>query len=199
MESGFITGIILAGGKATRMGEPCDKAFLKINGEPIIDIQSRILKKVFGKIMIVTNSFEGYKDLEGVTLVSDTVLGLGPLCGIYSGLIASGSFYNFIVACDMPYINEPLIRYMAQNKDGYDAVVPKTDDKLHPLFGVYSKNCIPVITELIEQGDFHVRSIFPRVKTRFLLKAEMEKFDEGLLSLVNVNSRKDYEACLSGR
>jgi len=194
-----MTGIILAGGKASRMGRPCDKAFLKIGNEAIINIQIRMLKKIFKEIIIVTNSSDRYKDLKGVTLVPDMISGLGPMAGIYSGLLTSSSFYNFVVACDMPFINESVIRYMIKNKDNNDVVVPKIGDKFHPLFGIYSKNCISIIAESIKQNDLSIRNIYSKVKSRFLTEHEMEEFDKGLLSLTNINIREDYEACLSGR
>ncbi|MDO8525689.1 MAG: molybdenum cofactor guanylyltransferase, partial [Candidatus Omnitrophota bacterium] len=107
-----ITGIVLAGGKAARMRGSCDKAFLKVGGKTIIDRQLKALRNIFKEIMIVTNSPDRYKDRKGVKIIPDLVREKGPLGGIYSGLSASGSFYNFVTACDMPFINEGLVKYM---------------------------------------------------------------------------------------
>src|SRR3989338_6690686 len=140
-----MAGIILAGGKATRMGPSCDKAFLKIAGEPIIKRQLKVLKKIFKEVIIVTNSKDRYKGLKGVKMIPDILPERGPLGGIYSGLLASRDRYNFFVSCDMPFINEALIKHMIDTKDNYDIIIVKKDKKFHPLFGIYSKNCIPII------------------------------------------------------
>lgn len=188
------TGIILAGGMARRMGGSCDKAFLKIDNETIVARQLRILGQIFKKIIIVTNSPDNYVDIKEAIVIPDVISHRGPIGGIYSGLLASGSFYNFITACDMPFLNGPVIRYMIENKEGYDAVVPKVDGEYHPLFGVYSRNCVPVIEALIKGEDLRVMNIFAGVRSRFITRSELERFDGSLSTLANINTNADYEA-----
>ena len=185
-----MTAIILAGGKASRMGGR-DKAFLKIGDETLIGIQLRGLKNIFKEIIIVTNSPDRYIGLKGVKVVSDIVPYQGPLGGIFSGLTASNDNHNFIVACDMPFLNGPLIKYMTENRNGFDIIVPKIGKRFHPLFGIYSKDCIPAIEEMLKKNRLKVTNIFPKVRTRFILKDEITKFDGKLLSLVNINTKKD--------
>src|SRR3989338_10174791 len=163
-----MTAIILAGGESSRMGT--DKAFLKIGNQPLIKRQIELLRKIFKKIIIVTNSLPKYRGYKGIKIISDIIPHRGPLGGIYSGLLASSSTYNFVVACDMPFINESLIRYMIKNKDDYDVLIPKIDKKFHPLFGIYSKDCLPIIEKRIKQQRLKVSSIFSKVKTNFISK-----------------------------
>ena len=185
-----INAIILAGGKNIRMqGE--DKAFLKIDGRPIIEILIETLKPLVNKIIVVTNSPEKYNNYK-VTLVADEVLGKGPLMGLYSGLKASSAQYNFVIACDMPFLNEALVNYMIEKRDNYDALIPKIDDELHPLCGLYSKNRIPVIEEMLRKDSRQVRSVFPKINIRYLLKEELEKVDPKLVSLLNINTKDDF-------
>ena len=185
-----INAIILAGGKNIRMqGE--DKAFLKIDGRPIIEILIETLKPLVNKIIVVTNSPEKYNNYK-VTLVADEVLGKGPLMGLYSGLKASSAQYNFVIACDMPFLNEALVNYMIEKRDNYDALIPKIDDELHPLCGLYSKNCIPVIEEMLQQDRRDVRSIFSKLKVYFLERQELERIDKNLFSLANINTPADF-------
>ena len=194
-----VSAVILAGGKNSRMlGE--EKAFLEIEGRPIIARIIEKLKTYAREVILVTNSsFDKYSKFvaaDNVKLVKDKIPNKGPLMGIYSGLKASAFHYSFIVACDMPFINEALIRHMIVSIDNYDVIIPKIDEKFHPLFGIYSKNCIPVIEELLKQDSLRVLNLFPHVKCRFLLRQEIETFDEGLLSLVNINTREDYNKYL---
>lgn len=194
-----MTGIVLAGGNATRMGCKIDKAFLKIEDEPIINRQLSTLKKLFKEIIVVTNSTDNYRDVKGVRVISDVFLGRGPLGGIYSGLLASHSFHNFVIACDMPFINESLIRYMLKNKAGYDIVISRVEDRFHPLFGVYSKNCTRIIEEMLKQNDLKISNLFSKVATHFISRQEMERFDKKLHSLVNINTKDDFDAAKDRR
>lgn len=207
-----VNAIILTGGKNARMqGE--DKAFLEIEGKPIIERLINKLRNLAGNIIVVTNSPEKYAHYP-VTVVMDEKPGLGPLMGIYSGLKVSSARYNFVAACDMPFVNEALVSYMIDNRDNYDALVPKIDDELypalahkrftlfskggvHPLCAMYSKNCISVIEEMLRQDRRDVRSIFPKLNVRFLERAELEKIDKKLLSLVNINTRVDFRKIVS--
>ena len=188
MPSG-INAIILAGGKNSRM-EGRDKAFLEIEGKPIVEHLINKFKTLVDEIIVVTNNPEKYSAYP-VKLASDEKPGLGPLMGIYCGLKASSAGYNFVAACDMPFVNPGLVRYMIEQKDNYDVMVADVEGKLHPLLGIYSKNCIPVIEELLKQNILNVRSLFPKVKSRFIKKEELEKFDPELLSLVNINTREE--------
>ena len=184
-----MTAIILAGGKNTRM-QGQDKAFLEIKGKAITEILIEKFRPLASDIIVVTNSPRKYKNLN-VKLVKDECPDKGPLMGICSGLKASSSGYNFITACDTPFIKESLIRFMMQNADGWDIMIPVAGDKFHPLCGVYSKNCISVMEETLEQGNLRIRDIFPRLKTRFISEKEIADFDKGFLSFMNINTMED--------
>lgn len=189
-----------------------DKAFLDIKGEPLIGRQLDELKNIFKNIIIVTNDPQKYTNFKsvnprtncniaspkntigaGVKIACDVVLGQGPLGGIYSGLLASGSFHNFVVACDMPFINKSLVRYIIENRDDYDVVIPKIGGSLHPLFGLYSKNCVPAIEEMLKHDRLEVRSIFSKVRARFLSRREIKRFDKNMLSLLNINTPDELQ------
>ena len=165
-----------------------DKAFLGIKGESLIGRQLGVLKNLFKNIIIATNDPQKYTNFKSAKIVCDAVPCQGPLGGIYSGLLASDSFYNFVAACDMPFINKSLIKYIIENRDDYDIVIPKIGGRIHPLFGIYSKNCIPAIEEMLKHDRLEVRSIFSNVRTRFLSRREIERFDKNMLSLLNINT-----------
>lgn len=184
-----MNAIILAGGKNTRMHGQ-DKAFLEIKGKTITEILIERFRPLADDVIVVTNSPQKYKNFN-VKLVKDECLDKGPLMGIYSGLRFSSSEYNFIIACDMPFAKAPLIRYLMDSADGYDIVIPEIDGKFHPLFGIYSKECISIIQGMLEQDMLRISDMFPKVKTCFLSRQELEKFDKGLVSLININTAED--------
>ncbi len=181
--------IILAGGKNTRM-RGRDKAFLEIKGKAIVEILIEKFRPLADDVIVVTNSPRKYKNLN-VKLVKDECPDKGPLMGICSGLKASLSGYNFITACDTPFIKISLIRHMIESINNYDVIVPKIDGKFHPLFGIYSKKCIPVIQEMLKQDMLKISDMFPKLKTCFLSRQKLEKFDKNLVSLININTMED--------
>ena len=185
-----MTAIILAGGKASRMkGE--DKAFLKIGNEPLISTQLRLLKKLFKEIIIATNLPEKYGVIKGVKVIPDIIPHQGPLGGIYSGLRASNSFYNFVVACDMPYIDTGLIEYMYKKSSGYDAVVPMINKRHEPLYSFYSKNCLKFIGQLLDKKMFRINELFSVIKVKEITRDEVGQFALGAKIFTNINTRED--------
>jgi len=187
-----MTGIILAGGKSTRFGS--DKSFMEINGQPLLKKQISVLKKKFRKIIIVSdNAGHKYKDTQ---TVKDIVPCCGPLGGIYSGLIMSPSFHNFVVACDMPNINLLLLEYMIKLKNGFDAVVPCLKNGCEPLFAIYSKKCIPVIEKMINDDNLRIKNFFNKIKLKKIKKKEIAKFGNPEVLFFNINTPTDYEKLL---
>ncbi len=184
-----MNAIILAGGKNTRMNSQ-DKAFLEIKGKAIAEILIEKFRSLADDIIVVTNFPKKYANLD-VKLVKDECPDKGPLMGIYSGLKFSSSKYNFIVACDMPFIKIPLIGHMIEGINNYDVIVPEIDGKFHSLFGIYSRECIPVMQEMLKQDVLRISDMFPKLKTCFLSRQELERFDKGLISLVNINTMED--------
>ncbi|MFN7169627.1 MAG: molybdenum cofactor guanylyltransferase [Candidatus Omnitrophota bacterium] len=188
-----MTAIILAGGKAIRMNRQ-DKAFLMMNNEPLIKRQLRLLKKVFKKqIIIVTHSPEKYRNFKGIKVISDVIPHRGPLGGIYSGLLTSKDKYNFVVACDMPFINLELIKYMFKKSAGYDVVIPYVNNRYEPLFCVYSKKCIGFIKQLIDKRIFKISKLFTFVKVKKISKKEVLRFGQAKTIFMNINTLQDLE------
>ena len=97
-----MTGVILSGGKNTRMGE--NKAFLKVGEERLIDRTVRLFRRVFREVIIVTTSPLDYLDQEA-TIVTDILPEKGALGGLYTGLFYATDEYAFLAACDMPFLN----------------------------------------------------------------------------------------------
>ena len=120
----------------------------------------------------------GLADYPGVKIVTDVFLGKGPLVGIHSGLSVSGSFYNLVIACDMPFLNQSLLRFITQLADGFDIVVPRLGDHLASLHAVYGKRCLEAIESMFREGDYQVNHLFQRVKARYLTRVDMARARE---------------------
>ncbi len=185
-----MTGIVLSGGENRRMGT--DKAFLPVAGAPLIEHVLRSLKDVFHDIIVVTNAPERYGAYR-VKVVSDALEIRGPLTGIYSGLLQSSDEYNFVVACDMPFLNSRLISYITGLAAGHDIVVPSIGGLLEPLHAVYRRQLIEVMEEEIRQNRRRIQGIFSRAKVRYVTENEIDRFDPSRKSFKNLNTPEEYE------
>lgn len=185
-----LTGIILSGGKNVRMGK--NKAFIEIDGIPIIQRIYSIFKRIFNEIIIVTNDKELFTQFDAI-IKKDIIPNRGVLGGLYTGLFYSSFKYSFCVACDMPFLNESIILYLINNIKDYDVIVPKTEDGLQPLHAIYSKNCIEIIKKMIDKGEFKLIDFYPKVKTKIIEEIEFIKLDPSRRSFINVNTPEELD------
>ena len=188
-----MTGIILSGGKSLRMGE--NKAFIEIEGVPIIQRIYTLFKELFHEVIIVTNQIELFKKFDS-KIYSDLLPNKGALGGLYTGLFFSNFHYSFCVACDMPFLNKSLVQYLIKRIGDEDVIVPRTKDGLQPLHAIYSKNCLDPIKEIIEQGKFKIIDIYHRVQVNIIEEADFISLDPFRESFINVNTPKELLSIL---
>ncbi|MBP2651848.1 MAG: molybdopterin-guanine dinucleotide biosynthesis protein A-like protein, partial [Firmicutes bacterium] len=174
------TGIVLAGGLSTRMGR--DKASLPWAGTNLLHTVLNALVPVCQQIIVVTNIVRVIS-VPGVIVVSDEYRGCGALGGIHAGLKASANEYNFIVACDMPFVQAPAVEYMMQCAAGYDVVVPYIDKRYHPLHAIYNRRCLPYFQMMLDRGCYRIISLFENLKIRLVEKSELAAFDSSCIML----------------
>ena len=181
-----MTGIILAGGKSKRMGK--EKALLKIGKTYLIELIIEKLKDFFEEIVLITanNSFK-YR-FPGIRTVIDVVPGKGPLGGIYTGLLVSQSKYNFICACDVPFLNLNLLKFIVSQINENNAVIPIIKGFTEPLHSIYSKSCLPAIEYQLQTGDLKIKNFFPKIKCKYIPEDRIKRYDPCLLSFFNLNT-----------
>lgn len=186
-----MTGIILAGGKNTRIGK--SKPLLKIGNETIIENIINKFRVIFDEILVIGNNVLLYNFTR---VVADIISDKGPLGGLYSGLVNSKSEYNFVVACDMPFINVELVKYMKNNCDDFDVVTPKLKYGYEALHTIYSKNCISHIEKQLKQDNLKITDFFYHVRVKEITENIIKQFDPQLLSFFNINNDADYQQAL---
>lgn len=178
------TAVILAGGKSSRMGT--DKSMLSINGKTMLEHICEQLRGTFGQIFISAGDAEKY-GFAGFEVIVDKMPGQGPLMGIASALEASANEINFVVACDIPYIEMGCVRKMLTEAKGADIVVPTTGDKKYePLFAIYRKSALDAIKRTLREGKRKISDCFNKCEVKYidLLKADW---------LININTLAEYE------
>lgn len=183
------TAVVLAGGKSTRMG--VDKAFVKFyKDRMLLENAVNLMKKVFSEVIVSANGTIPGLD---VLAIVDKYPGHGPLGGIHAALSSSAYYYNFVVACDMPFINTKLAAYMYEIAYGYDVVVPKIEEFYQPLFAVYSKNCLDAIEAQLKDMRNKIIDFYDKVSVRYVELAELNKFGDHQSIFFNVNTPHDLE------
>lgn len=192
-----VAAIVLAGGKSRRLGRR--KALETIGGKSLIERVIDRLEPLTNQILIVTSraQFALPFDSRAKKLV-DVYPDKGPLGGIYTGLLASTSFYGVVVACDMPFLNTELLHYLVELSPNYDAVVPRlAEDRVQPLHAVYSKNCLETMKIRLEQNQWGVTSFLNTLKVRYVDQADCQRFDPQLLSFFSVNDQLELDRALT--
>jgi len=183
-------GIILAGGKSSRMKK--NKAFLKVGQLRIIERILIELKEAGLDPLIVTNSPEEYTHL-GVPVIVDLIPRQGPLSGMHAGLVTSKYNYNLVVACDMPFIHRVLAEYLLAKAAGFDAVVPQIDGLAQPLFAVYSKNCIQPIERCLNSNIRKTTAFYPDINILMVNEEIVRSLVDPEKVFYNVNTPEDWQ------
>jgi molybdopterin-guanine dinucleotide biosynthesis protein A len=188
------SGIILAGGRSLRLGH--DKVLEKIDSQSLLERVISRIDPLCREIIIVTAQERALPQLDGhskLKTVSDIYPGKGSLGGIYTGLVTSNSLYNLVIACDMPFLSQPLLSYMIEVSDGFDFVLPRLNNMFEPLHAVYSRKCIAPIETILNQGKRVIIELFKFVRVRYVETEEIDRFDPGHLSFFNINTQEDLE------
>jgi len=187
-----VTGIILSGGKSSRMG--VNKSFLKIDEKTIIERIAELMKSLFNEVDIITNETNEYEFLK-LPLYQDIYKGMGPLGGIHSGLVNSKTEKNFIISCDIPLITKEMIEHIINYKTKKPIVFCEAAGYHQPLAGVYKKDILSKIDEVIG----HTKNVSDNSLHFFLKIIEAEIINPQNLSFYsddlfyNINNPKDYE------
>ena len=188
--------IILAGGDSKRLGQP--KALLEFNGRRLIELVVGILSEYFQEITVVTDRPDLYGYLP-VRLTGDLIKSeqKSPLRGIHAGLSASMLPYQFVAACDMPFLRLELIKYMAGFAGANDAVVPRIGKHYQPLHAFYQRSCIGIIEKQVCRGEYKITDFYRHLKVRYITLSEITRFDPDQESFININTWADYKKSLA--
>lgn len=162
MNGDKVAGIILSGGRGSRIGQ--EKGLMDFRSKPLVSYAINVLEKLTDTIIIgANNELEKYKAF-GYPVITDEISGIGPMGGLYTALKESPFEKNYIIPCDMPFINAELLSHLYKNMGDDDIVVAtQGPDKTEPLCGVYSKNILPQLDHAIQMGQYKLIDLFSKV------------------------------------
>ena len=191
-----VAGVIVAGGRASRMGGR-DKAFAAVGGEPIVVRTIRLFHELFPQVVVATQRPERFRGLD-VETVTDRFPGGGPLAGIHTALLASRYPHAFVAACDMPGLDTGVIRFLLARIGTADAVVPRWEGDVEPLHAIYAARCAPRIEAALRAGRHAVRDFLAAVEVDYVNEADLGAVRGAATSLLNVNTPEEL-AAVGGR
>ena len=184
-----ITGIVLCGGKSTRMGS--DKGMVDIMGKPMIEHVITHIEPLCKRILISTN-LENYKYL-GYEVVNDQWHDFGPAAGILSCLYVSTTDMNLVISCDLPMATTQFLQKLYGYSLDAEITVPRINTHFQPLCGFYRSKIRDQFKEYLLNGEKSMQFIIQYFNFR-LIGQEMIPGINLEKELLNFNSPEDIES-----
>lgn len=194
----LITGIILAGGLARRMGGK-DKGLINVAGKPLIEYVIEALRPQVNSLIINTNrNLDSYKNY-GVPIVVDSVSGFhGPLAGMASCMCVVDREYMVTVPCDSPNLPDDLVTRMYAGLTGENAEISVAHDGnyIQPVFALMKTNLLDSLLEFLDGGDRKISNWFEKHRLATV------DFSDKPETFININTPEDIKqaesSCLRG-
>jgi len=187
-----ITGALIAGGRAARLGGR-PKGLLQIDGEPLAVRALRLFTDHLGGALLVADDPAPYASL-GVRTVPDLLPGHGAPGGLHAALAAAATPWVFAAACDMPFLSRPGLALLAARRAGALAVVPRWEGRYQPLHALWSREALARIARALQEGNPSLQELVTLVGARVVEAAEWRAFDPAGLAFENVNTPEEVAA-----
>jgi molybdopterin-guanine dinucleotide biosynthesis protein A len=186
------TAAILAGGESRRLGKR-HKATLHLGGGSVLDRQLSLLGKVVGRTMIIANDPMVYGDY-GVPVVADLAPHRGALGGLYTAIQVAGTDRTLVIACDMPFLTEPLLAYLVEAGRTVDIAIPRTTRGYEPLCATYSRGSAAELLRRIDEKRFKLSEValIAGLTIREIASQELKRFGPEDVLFFNINTPDDY-------
>ncbi|MEJ2032180.1 MAG: molybdenum cofactor guanylyltransferase [Deltaproteobacteria bacterium] len=185
-----VAGVILAGGASRRFG--ANKALVHLEGQPLIAHIAHLFSRLFSERLLVTNSPAEFEFL-GWPTTCDRYRDAGPLAGIEAALRTISSPRAMIVGCDMPLLDERLLRHLCRFPPEWDVVLPWTCRGPEPLCAVYHRRIWPAVDQALRRQERRIGRLLAGLTVRRIGEAELLEVVSDLSSFYNVNCRQDLE------
>ncbi|HAN79018.1 MAG TPA: molybdenum cofactor guanylyltransferase [Bacteroidales bacterium] len=181
-----ITGIVLAGGKSSRMG--VNKALIKLGELTVIENVINNLKPLCSCFIISANSADF--DFLDLPVVPDVYIESGPAAGIHAALRFSTTEYNLVVSCDSPFVTPDVFEFLLADSANFLAVIPQVGSAIEPMIGFYSRKMLPYFEIAFSEGIYSPPKILKSAGALFK-KSEPEMFEHSELTFLNLNTEAD--------
>ncbi|WP_370559013.1 molybdenum cofactor guanylyltransferase MobA [Edwardsiella tarda] len=181
-----IEGVILAGGRATRM-QGKDKGLITLHGLPLYQWVLQRLAPQVCRVVISANRNLGVYQQSGCKVIGDSLPDFpGPLAGVAAGLAQCQSEWLITVPCDSPFIPHDLVDILWQGKG--DAHVAYIDDgeHSHPTLALWHRDILPALEQFLQQGDRKLMLFMAQVHAQAV-------HDPRCANFININSLQECQ------
>lgn len=187
----MIAGYILTGGQNRRM-KGQKKLFLQYEGKTFCQHILNAFRS-FDHVLLSVDTPEPYQSA-GLPMVSDRWPSIGPLGGIASGLAACEEEALFVVACDMPFVDEKTVEKVLNSYRSHPILtLVELDGKTQPLFGIYPRFLLPDLERQISEGNYRMYSLIAQVEHQTVL------IEPSSHAADNINTIEEYLCLFAAR
>jgi len=184
-----ITGVVLVGGKSSRMGE--NKALMRFGDKTFVERAIHLLQQTFENVIISANE-SGVYDFVGLPIVGDVYRGCGPLAGLHAAMTSAGKSDIFVMSCDLPFVDESVVRRILDNSSGAELIVAGDPTGVQPLCGLYRQSSMRIIEGQLRVKEYSVLKLVQHMKGRVILFEEQKSN-----RFININTPADYNSAVA--
>ena len=172
-----------------------DKRTLVLDAETLFNRALSVLVDVFPEVIVVLGLDDFSVHNDKVRVVNDLIPNRAAAGGLYTGLYYATHPRVFVVACDMPFLNPDVIRFMVSISSNFDITLADLAQGPQTMHAVYSKHCLSSLEDMVRNNNLRVQELLrePSLKIRKVEESEILPHDNHLLSFMNVNSPADFE------
>jgi len=184
--------VILTGGLNRRM-QGRNKAFMRLGKHRFLTRIIAAATDCLEECLIVTRQTDLYREWPA-KVVADRFTIRSPLTGIHAGLLSMRSEFALVTSCDTPFLKKAVVsRLLTALEPDTDVIVPASGTFFQPLCALYSRRCVPVIEDILGQGEVKVDRLYARVRVKRVAYRHFEAVDPELHSFFNVNTPSGLE------
>jgi molybdenum cofactor guanylyltransferase len=185
MKTTGITGIVMAGGRSSRMGT--DKSLMLLRGKSLVQYAIDAIKPLCAQVVISAN--KNAYDFTGCEVWPDIYPIQAPMIGLYSCLKRSTTDVNIVVSCDMPLLQTSLFEHLLSELGSNDIVVPEHDNHMEPLCGIYRSSVASSLKAFIEAQNYKLHE-FISASSHLSLSINPSHFSPYIF--MNVNTLTEF-------
>ena len=193
-----VTGIVLTGGRSSRMGE--DKASLVLGGTTLLGRVVAALNAVADEIVVVRapgQSLPLVQTTGTLTVVADRIEGAGPLEGIVTGLEASTAPVALVVGVDHPFLRPTLLRLLVERVEADTTwVLPVFEGHPQPICSAVARSSLEAIRAAVATGERSPATAARSLGAVLLEEARWRTVDPEGLSFWDVDTPEAFEAAV---
>ena len=191
-----LSAFVLAGGRSSRMGS--DKAFIELEGRTLLARALDLLRAITPEVSLVgpADKFAAYG-----SVIEDVFAGCGPLAGIHAALSASMTELNLMLAVDLPFVPQSLLRFIVEQARASDMLVtvPRIAGGFQPLCAVYRRGFAPLAETALKAGNNKIDALFASTTVRILEEPELGRFAFSACMFENLNTLEDLRRAMPKR